>query len=156
MDEKIIDLDGSDAVKLLRRIARRWIEERGLEAFTVFESAQKDSGLLALEEFRWLDSGAEEAGETLIESSKIALDAILDGDDQEVKAWLVAELKKHEAGQAHAFDPITAAILGATLIGIILAARVKKIGNTEFYEGLPKEAADFARVAAGVPLPGKG
>jgi hypothetical protein len=55
------------------------------------------------------------------------------------------------AAKVQALDPITLSIGGIILIGAILAARVKKIGNVEFYQGLPKETADVIKAAASVP-----
>jgi hypothetical protein len=75
--------------------------------------------------------------------AKSALLAILDGQDDEVEAWARAAVRHTSEGAAHLLDPISLGILGGILIGAILAARVKRAGKVEFYEGVPKELGDI-------------
>ncbi len=73
---------------------------------------------------------------------------IANGEDAFAARWVDVELKNLQDAKAEVLDPFTLAILGATLIGCILAARVSKIGSVEFYQGVPKELADVLKAAA--------
>ena len=83
----------------------------------------------------------------------MALSAILEGDQYEARNWVEDELDHLEEARAQVLDPVSLIIIGGTLIGIILASRVKKIGDLEFYEGVPKETLDIIKHAIAVIIP---
>lgn len=153
MDTVIEKLDGTNAVKILRNVARKWIEARGVEAFVVIDGIRRKHA----DEYdnlpSWLLSPVEAASDELVAVSKLALSAILDGDDSQAKGWVEDELEDLQQARAQVLDPITLSIVGATIIGIILASRVKKIGNIEFYEGVPKETVDIIKNATTIMVP---
>lgn len=53
-------------------------------------------------------------------------------------------------GTSEVIDPASLSILGCMLIGAILAARVKRLGLVEFYEGIPNKLPNVVR--AGLEL----
>jgi hypothetical protein len=141
-------LNDEQCVGILRVIARRWFEHAGVDAFVSYQTVQThiqkhDEGLPS-----WLEGPAKKPAAELAKTSRAALEAIANGEDEDARAWLAKEVDDLKTAQAHMFDPITLSILGATLIGCILAARVKKIGSTEFYEGIPPELAKVIKAAA--------
>ena len=153
MNEKVEQLSGTIAVEILRTVARKWLENRGVEAFVVIDDIRRKYGSKYDSLPDWLSVSSEDASTELVALSKLALSAILDGEDSVSRNWVEEELKDLEQAHAHVVDPITLVILGATIIGIILASRVKKIGDIEFYEGVPKEVADIVKHAITIPFP---
>jgi hypothetical protein len=153
MNEKVEQLSGTMAVEILRTVARKWLENRGVEAFVVIDNIRRKYGSEYDSLPAWLSVRPNDASTELVVLSKLALSAILDGDDSASKEWVEEELKDLKQAHAHAVDPITLVILGATIIGIILASRVKKIGDIEFYEGVPKETVDIVKHATTIPFP---
>ncbi len=142
-------LSDEQCVALLRVIARRWFEHSGVEALVSYQTTRAYIDEHALVLPSWLDEPAQNAPGELAKTSRVALETIAEGDDEEAKAWVEAELEDLEIANAHMFDPLTLSILGATLIGCILAARVKKIGSVDFYQGIPPELAKVIKAASG-------
>jgi hypothetical protein len=153
MDERIQNLDSATAVQVLRNVARRWVESRGLEAFVVIDAVRREYAHSYEQPPSWLLEPPEKASEELAALSKLALDAILEGEQPGPTGWVEDELEDLERARAQVVDPISLILIGATVIGIILASRVKKIGNIEFYEGVPKETVDLVKHATSVLVP---
>jgi hypothetical protein len=153
MDDRIQNLDGISAVQILRNVARKWIDHRGPEAFIVIDGIRRKYGPGYDNPPPWLLDPPERASAELVALSKRALSAILEGEQSEPRDWVEDELDNSRQARAHVLDPLTLTIVGATLIGIILASRVKKIGNTEFYEGVPKETVDIVKHATSILVP---
>lgn len=153
MDTRIQDLDGTAAVQILRNVARKWIEFRGVEAFIVIDDIRRKYRDSYENLPSWINKPADTASDELITLSKLALNAILDGEQSEARDWVEAELADVQLARAQVVDPLTLTIVGATIIGIILASRVKKLGNTEFYEGVPKETVDLVKHAVSISVP---
>jgi len=55
------------------------------------------------------------------------------------------------SGTSEVLDPVSLGVVGGILIGAILAARVKRVGPVEFYDGIPNKLTDVVR--AGLELP---
>lgn len=156
MNEKINLLPNDLAVDVLRKVVKKWIENRSLEAFVVFNKVREEYSSTYESLPAWLNEPSSQASAELVSTSKFVLDAILTGDDEKAKEWVETELDALENAEAFVADPVTIAIIGgATIIGIILAARVKKIGNVEFFEGIPPETVEIARYATDIVLPPK-
>jgi len=153
MEDRIQNLDGKDAVQILRNVARKWIELRGVEAFVVIDGIRRTYGASYDNPPSWLLDPPEKASDELIALSKLALSAILDGEESRPRNWVEDELEHLEQARAHVLDPVSLAIIGGTLIGIILASRVKQIGNITFYEGVPKETVDIVKHATSILVP---
>jgi hypothetical protein len=153
MDERIENLKAYDAVQILRNVARKWIERPSVEAFVVIDTIRRTYGPRYDHPPEWLLTAPENASNELIALSKLALSAILEGDRSEARNWVEDELDDLEEARAHVLDPVSLIIIGGTLIGIILASRVKKIGDVEFYEGVPKETLDIVKHATAVMIP---
>ncbi len=153
MDERIQNLDGGAAVQILRNVARKWIEQPGVEAFIVIDGIRRKYGANYDNPPSWLLAPPEQASEELIALSKMALSAILEGEQSQPRDWVEDELEDIEQARAHILDPLSLSIVGATLIGIILASRVKQIGNIKFYEGVPKETVEIIKEATSIMVP---
>jgi hypothetical protein len=80
----------------------------------------------------------------------LALSALLTDDDLEIRGWTNDAVAKAKQTQVQVLDPLTLAVGGLVLGGLILAARVKNVGRggVSFYEGLPKELADVLKAGA--------
>jgi hypothetical protein len=153
MKDKIEKLNDDTAVEVLRTVARKWLEHRGVEAFVVIDEIRRKVGPKYDNFPDWMVDRPEDASKQLVDLSKLALKTIIEGEDHQSKSWIEEELQDLEQAHAHALDPISLAIVGATIIGIILAARVKNIGDMKFYKGVPREVADIVEQAAKIKFP---
>jgi hypothetical protein len=153
MDERIEKLEGAAAVRILRNVARKWIESPGVEAFVVIDQVRRSHHQNYDNPPQWLLDPPENASDELIAVSKLSLSAILDGEQARARDWVEDELAELKQARGQVLDPISLGIIGATIIGIVLASRVKKIGNVEFYEGVPKETVDIVKHASGIVVP---
>lgn len=80
---------------------------------------------------------------------KRVLQELLSSADAESVAWLNQALDGPRSPDRAHSTIAALAIVGATAIGLVLAARVKRIGKIEFYEGVPEEVAKIIeRVAS--------
>lgn len=147
MKDKIEKLNDYTAVEILRTVARRWLEHRGVEAFVVIDGIRRKVGSKYDNVPDWIFERPEDASKQLVGLSKLTLKTIVDGEDHQSKSWVEEEIQDLKQAHAHALDPISLAIVGATIIGIILAARVKKIGDAEFFKGVPEEVKDIVNYA---------
>jgi hypothetical protein len=153
MDDRIQNLDSKDAVQVLRNVARKWIERRGVEAFVVIDGIRRTYSANYDNPPSWLLDPPEKASDELVALSKLALSAILEGEESQPGSWVEDELDNLEQARAHVLDPVSLTIIGGTLIGIILASRVKQIGNVKFYEGVPKETVEIVKHATSIMVP---
>lgn len=150
IDDRIKVLTDEQAVSILRCIARKWIEQPNVEAFIVYQRVENFAKERNLVFPQWLKGDPKYPSPELALTSRIALSVILENEEDRACRWVEDELANLEEAKAHALDPITLAILGATLVGCILAARVQKIGSVTFYEGVPEELGDVIKSASGV------
>src|SRR5712692_10159260 len=116
MDDRIQDLDGTTGVQVLRNVARKWIEQRGLETFVVIDGIRRTYGANYDNPPSWLLAPPEKASDELIALSKLALSAILEGEQSEPRSWVEDELESLQQARAHIVDPVSLSILGATII----------------------------------------
>jgi hypothetical protein len=140
--EQIRLLSNEGAVEALSDVAANWLQSRTAEA----TSALFRSAVVSETSFSRLPNWVLDARTSMDDAGPVArsaLLAILDGDDDEVRAWVRAAVRHTSEGVAHLLDPVSLGILGGILIGAILAARVKRIGKMEFYQGIPKELVDI-------------
>jgi hypothetical protein len=154
MNERIGRLSDGAAVRALAMVGERWLEESGVDAFAAYQTARAKVGP------RWdaLPAWARGAPKVTKESARFArkmLDALLDGNDPTARAWALEALQEVETPRVQALDPLSLGIIGSTLVAAILAARVKKIGPVEFFEGIPKELANAIKAAIGAVWPGR-
>jgi hypothetical protein len=155
-------LDDTLAVKAVADVTEKWFDERGLQAHTVITKTQsyarrQDFSLpvWATEEVTDQQSlVTPESGE----ACRTALKFLLNSDDPEVRSWTRTAV--YEANQTHVqfIDPLTLAVGGLVLGGLILAARVRRIGpdGVEFFEGIPEELANVLRAGANFLGPSSG
>ena len=136
------------AIVALSKVASSWLASRTPEAtrsllVTTLAQGTSSSGIpgWALDP----EESEQEAGTC----ARVALAAILEGTDDEAAAWARAAVRQASDAVAHLLDPVSLGIMGGILIGSILAARVKRIGGVEFYEGVPRELADVLKAGVG-------
>jgi hypothetical protein len=150
--ENIEKLSDAGAVKALSLVVADWSKRRGLEALMVVSQTQQNA-IASLQKSPPWAGGKPDATPDAGRFARKMLVALADGSDDEVAAWTNTAVKAQFDAVAYV-DPLTLSIIGAMVIGGILAARVKKIGAVEFYEGVPKELADVLKVGAQVAAPG--
>ncbi len=147
----IAKLSDQAAVMALSMVAEEWLRQRGLEAHVVIDGARKRTP----ESYDAVPSWAGDIPTVTAESGDFArrmLAALRSGADEEVSVWTERAIDEVSQAKGHVVEPLSLAIGGVILIGAILAARVKKMGSVEFYEGVPKELADVMKAAgAGAP-----
>jgi hypothetical protein len=134
-------LSDKAAIAALSNVAQAWLSARPGQAGDALVGA----ALVGGSNFAALPSWAVDARVADEESGDVAryaLTAILDSDDAEAVTWARAAVDQTSVATAQILDPVSLGILGGVLIGAILAARVKKVGSVEFYEGIPKELVD--------------
>lgn len=148
MSEAIANLSDIGAVNALQSVAAKWFKGDGLEAFVVVQKAsERVSGRPAMAELPEL---------TRLMTGLLArrlLTELEGGTDPRVAGWTREAVAEVTLAKGRMFDPLTLAIGGGVLIGAILAARVRKIGAVEFYEGVPEELALLLRAGEDVLRP---
>lgn len=149
---EIKSLSDEAAVYALALVGRTWLEERGVEAYVVVAGAEKRTRESWERVPDWAGGSPQATGDAA-EFARKMLSALANGKDDEVSAWTANAIAEATKAKGQIFDPATLAIVGAILIGSILAARVKKVGPVTFYKGVPKELADVMKAASGIPQP---
>lgn len=148
MELKINDISDVAAVEALCKVAREWLQRRGLEVYQIYFETRE----IAATEFQQLPEWIKRKPEDLKDESgpfaRAMLLALCNGTDDEIKEWTNAAIQEVDVAKAHLLDPLTLGIGGLILIGAILAARVKKIGSVEFYEGIPENLATVLKAGA--------
>jgi hypothetical protein len=141
-------LSDNDAVKAISLVGESWMANRGREVYLAFHGTVARAG----DAYNGLPGWARDAPVVTKESGEFArrmLAVLNDAQDEEVRVWTEEALRKVHEPKAH-IEPFTLTIGGIILIGAILAARVKKIGSIEFYEGVPENLAKVIKAAAGI------
>jgi hypothetical protein len=145
-------LNDTLAVRALSEVTQRWYAERGLQALAVLRETESYAHKQNLYIPNWaIESGDQ--GIVTAESGKAcraALKALINDDDPQIRSWTRSAVERANQTQVQALDPVSLAVGGLVLGGLILAARVKKIGpeGVEFYEGIPEELAKILGAGA--------
>jgi len=95
----------------------------------------------------WLDTKLENVSQEQGEAARFALTVLAASDARGDIETIVTAVESNASG--YAVDPITLSIGGVIAIGLVLASRVKKIGDAEFYEGVPEEVGGILGKLAG-------
>jgi hypothetical protein len=137
------------AIRALSEVTQDWFSNRGLQANVVLRESEDYARRQGIVIPEWSIA----PGAVTTESGKacrIALKALFHDDDQEIRGWTQKAVEKASQVQVQALDPVSLAVGGLILGGLILASRVKKIGSDgiEFYEGIPKELADVLKAGS--------
>lgn len=152
MIEDIASLSNERAFDALTLVVTEWFNKKGMEAYLVIDTSRNISGIDLHDLPQWLlenENITDELGETC----KFALSTIYNGDDPIAHVWAEKAIQDVKESKGQCLDPVSLGIVGATIIGIILAARVKKIGAVEFYEGVPDEVVEIVKAATSVSVP---
>ena len=121
---------------------KAWANARGLEILAVWQRLDASGH----------NGGATAAAEKLGGDPDLArriLESVANSDSAEEARWARNAIEQATKVQAHVLDPVSLGIIGATLIGLVLAARVKKVGDVEFFKGVPPELAKIIKGAVG-------
>lgn len=136
-----LTLSDDQANAALADLVKRWSEARGLELVAVWQ---------ALEKGAHAHGGTEVLAAAIKDDPDLArriLDAVA-GSETEAAEWAEAAIAGARQAKGHIFDPLSLGIIGTTLVSLVLAGRVKKIGSVEFYKGVPKEITQIVKAAA--------
>lgn len=151
MTDTIDSLTHAQAIRAVRLVAARWYDKDGLTAQVSLQAAQKRAATKSVD----IEALIAPSVEPTAANGKLAreiLQAIQDGADRKAREWVRGAVADVAANSGQALDPVSLALGGFMLIGLILAARVKriKVGSTEidFFEGVPKEIVDVAKAGA--------
>lgn len=131
MSPEIEKLTDDEAVTAMKALVRAWTDAKGAEVLAVWQELEKESR----------DAGGAAAASSEIEGSaavaRLVLEAVLTGNSSDAAGWAKAAIADAQLARAQVLDPVSLAIVGTTLIGLVLASRVKNISTGEFYEGIP-------------------
>lgn len=137
------------AIEALSEVTQMWFAKHGLQAYAVIRETENYTSRQQIALPSWVTEpsiSTTEAGK----ACRVALTLLLIDADPAAREWSSTAVEKAARTQVQAFDPVTLAVGGLVLGGLILAARVKKIGpdGVEFYEGIPKELANVLKAGA--------
>jgi hypothetical protein len=156
MQDVVVSLTDQQAVNAVRLLAEAWLEGRGRQAYGVMQNAHAFAERQKLSLPDWASGKAPPDAEG-IKACRVALKLVLEGNDGEARNWAQSAIQRVKSPTAQVIDPLTLAIGGTLLIGLVLAARVKHIGpgGADFEPGLP-DGLDKLLKAAGQFFSGLG
>jgi hypothetical protein len=140
------DLTNEQAVGALRLVAQAWLANDGLNAFGVMADARDYVETRSLSLPGWasgmpldLASLSDDEAKEIGNHCRAALQTLTESPEPSARKWTADAIGKVTQPHGQVVE-LVLAIKGVILIGMILAARVKKIDSEgiEFYQGLPK------------------
>jgi hypothetical protein len=138
----VSELKDQQAIDAANFVVREWIKSAGLEAMALWQAIDKITKTQGPVE---ASIGDPECGDPTVVAklSRQMLQAFLDnplGSDPSYRKWAQQGIKQVTEAHGHVVEPVSALIGGTVLIGLVLAARIKKAkkDGVEFYPGLPK------------------
>lgn len=136
---EIADLSNKQLIQATQLVVRAWAEDSGVEVLVVWQALEKEAGKARPLE-AWLLKPAENEVKAAEVCKKILL-ALIDCGDPKVRKWCRDAIAAAAQAKAQVFDPLTIAVIGTVVIGLVLAVRVKRVSKegVDFYEGLPKD-----------------
>lgn len=152
----IDQLSDMQAVAALHHVAGRWLEKDGLTAHVAIQSVQDAARKKGVELPPWAFA-APKPNKTNAALCRAVLTDILAGNEAKAREWVRAAVARVTASSGHALDPSLVLLGGFLLIGLVLAARVRKLRAgkivVDFYKGVPKDVADIVEATAAATLP---
>jgi len=146
------NLSDREAITAVHLLVAHWAEARGVEVLVAWQAINQAAGGEQLPA-PLLSSRDDDAAAAAI--CRKILEVVIDGNAPDARRWAIESIAASVQPKAQIFDPISLAIIGVTAIGLVLAARVRRIGPVEFYEGLPEGTDKLVRTAvsgmSGVP-----
>jgi hypothetical protein len=142
-------LSAEQATVAANFVVQEWIRAAGLEALALWqaiEKARKDQGPIET----WVadpKSNDPEVAELCRHILKVFLNTPT-AKGLDFRRWAQQGIDKATQARGHVLDPVSLLIGGTLLIGLVLAARVKRIGDVEFYEGIPENVADLVKATS--------
>jgi hypothetical protein len=144
--EQLADISAREANTAVHLLVQRWAENRGTEVLAAWQVLNRDRSHVLPD---WLLRPAEDDAFAAKVSRRV-LEAALDGSSNEVKKWATEAIASAKLPRAQVLDLLSLGIIGAILIGMVLAVRVKQVGPVEFYEGLPAGTDKLVKASAAV------
>jgi hypothetical protein len=148
-ETEIASLSDKACVDGLSRVANAWLDHRPQQAASALLVVAVERGKSFSELPAWVLDPTKSDREAAA-LARSALEILSAGNDDEVVLWTRTAVRESSEDTAQIFDPVSLGIIGAILIGAILASRVKKAGPFEFYEGIPPELVDVLKAASEV------
>jgi hypothetical protein len=149
---EVENLSDREAITAVQSLVTHWVETRGIEVLVAWQALNQAAGGEQLPA-PLLSSSDDDAAAAVICRKILAV--VIDGNAPAARGWAIGSIAAARQPKAQILDPISLAIIGATAIGLVLAARVKRIGNAEFNEGLPEGTGKLVSAAvsamSGVP-----
>lgn len=148
----IQDLDEERVVKALSLVAKKWIENEGMEFYENFEYVRYTAGKRYDELPAWATSMPQVTPESA-EFAREMLKILINAKDEKYRVWTNEALDEVQGAVAQELAMI--ALTGAIIIGAVLAARVEKIEFSEgsiqiiWYEGIPEGLSDVLNLVRG-------
>jgi hypothetical protein len=149
---EVENLSDREAITAVHSLVADWTQARGVEVLVAWQAISQAAGgeQLPAPLLSTRDDDAEAAA-----ICRNILEVVIDGNSPDARRWAIGSIAAARQPKAQIFDPISLAIMGATAIGLVLAARVRRIGPVDFYEGLPEGTDKLVRAGvsamSGVP-----
>jgi hypothetical protein len=141
---EVENLSDREAITAVRLLVVHWAEARGVEVLVAWQAISQAAGGEQLPAPLLSSTDGDAAAATICRK---ILEVVIDGNAPDARRWAIGSIAAARQPRAQVLDPISLAIIGVTAIGIVLAARVKRIGNMEFNEGLPEGTGKLVSTA---------
>ena len=137
----VSELKDQQAIDAANFAVREWIKSTGLEAMALWQAIDKVTKTQGPLEASVADPKLSDQA-LVAKLSREMLEVFLDsppGTDPNYRKWAQQGIRQVTEAHGQIVEPVSAAIAGTILIGLVLAARIKKVkkSGVEFYPGLP-------------------
>jgi len=137
----VSELKDQQAIDAGNFVVQEWIKGAGLEAMALWQAIDKITKTQGPVEASVGDPKLSNPA-IVAELSRQMLQVFLDspqGTGPNYRKWAQQGIKEVTEAHGQVFEPVSALITGTVLIGLVLAARIKKVkkDGLEFYPGLP-------------------
>lgn len=137
----VSELKDQQAIDAAEFVVQEWIKASGLEAVALSQAIDKLANTQNPIEPSVADPKHRDPV-VIARLSREMLQIFLEnpqGRGPNYRKWAQQGIQKVTAAQGQVLEPVSAFIAGSLFIGLVLAARVKKVSKegVEFYQGLP-------------------
>jgi len=131
---RINDVPDSRVAELFKQFSSKWVDQNGLTAVGVMETFYAEGGMNSA----YISQLQNQPTTEDIAFIRRCMIAYVDSGDPFIAKCIEDALEREEVAVAQS-GLATMALAGLIAIGLVLAARVKRIGDAEFYQGVPPE-----------------
>jgi hypothetical protein len=138
----VSELKDQRAIDAANFVVREWIKSAGLEAMALWQAIDKVTNTQGPAEASVADPKVCDPA-VVAKLSREMLEVFLDGrppgTGPNYRKWAQQGIRQVTDAHGQVVEPVSALITGTILIGLVLAARIKKVkkDGVEFYPGLP-------------------